>query len=51
MKSLYTKIKQISSRPPAYNREENDKRVNVKIVQRVLLALKYSLKHKKTDLN
>jgi hypothetical protein len=51
LKTLYKKIKEISGRPPVYNREELDKKTNHTLVKKVKFAIKFSLKNKKTELN
>lgn len=50
LKSLYSKIKQVSQIPPNYSQEDSPLSPNQEINIRVMLSLKYSLKFKKQDL-
>ena len=51
IKTLLSKVKEVSQRPPVYNREELPLAVSQKISIRVRLALKLSLKHLKIQLS
>ncbi len=50
VKTLFNKLKQVSLRPPTYNREEAPHKGSQTISNRIRLALKLSLKHKQLEL-